>query len=57
MLLENKTYKIHKVNKHKIALNGDDGERLIQEDGITMLEDISCIKNFTKIVYGFQTVC
>lgn len=22
-----------------------------------MLEDISCIKNFTKIVYGFQTVC
>lgn len=57
MLLENKTYKIHKVNKHKIALNGDDGERLIQEDGITMLEDIICIKNFTKIVYGFQTVC
>lgn len=29
MLLENKTYKIHKVNKHKIALNGDDGYKQV----------------------------
>ena len=37
MLFENKKHVVYTVNKHKIALNRDDVERLVQADGITRL--------------------
>ena len=37
MLFENKKHKVYMVNKHKIALNRDDDNRLVQADGITTL--------------------
>ena len=36
MLFENK-HEVYTVNKHKIALNKDDGKRLVQAYGITTL--------------------
>ena len=35
MLFKNKNHKVYTVNKHKIALNGDDDKRFVQVDGIT----------------------
>ena len=37
MLFENKKHKVYTVNKHKIALNRDDDNRLVQVDGIATL--------------------
>ena len=37
MLFENKKYKVYTVSKHKIALNRDDGKRLLRADGTTTL--------------------
>ena len=37
MLFENKKHEVYTVNKHKIALNSDDDNRLVQADGITIL--------------------
>ena len=37
MLFENKKREVHTVNKHKIALNRDDDNRLVQANGITTL--------------------
>ena len=37
MLFENKKREVYTVNKHKIALNRDDDNRLVQTNGITTL--------------------
>ena len=37
MLFENEKHKVYTVNKHKVALNREDGKRLVQADGITTL--------------------
>ena len=37
MLFENKKHEVYMVNKHKIALNRDDGKMLVQADEITTL--------------------
>ena len=37
MLFENKKHEVYIVNKHKIALNRDDGKMLVQADEITTL--------------------
>ena len=37
MLFENKKHDVYTINKHKIALNRDDGKKLVQADGITTL--------------------
>ena len=37
ILFENKKHEVYMVNKHKIALNSDDGKRIVQADGITTL--------------------
>ena len=37
MLFENKKHEVYMVNKHKIALNRDNGKRLVQGDEITTL--------------------
>ena len=37
MLFENKKRDVYTVNKHKIALNRDDDNRLVQANGITTL--------------------
>ena len=33
MLFENKKHEVYTVNKHKIALNRDDDNRLVQANG------------------------
>ena len=40
MLFENKKHALYRVNKHKIALNRDDDQRLVQADGITTLPKV-----------------
>ena len=37
MLFENKKHEVYTVNKHKIALNRDNDERIVQAAGITTL--------------------
>ena len=37
MLFENKKREVYTVNKHKIALNRDNDNRLVQANGITTL--------------------
>ena len=37
MLFENKKHEVYTVNKHKIPLNRDDDNRLVQADSITTL--------------------
>ena len=37
MLFENKKHKVYTVNKYKIALNRDEGKRIVEADGITTL--------------------
>ena len=37
MLFENKKHEVYTVNKYKIALNRDDGKRIVQADGTTTL--------------------
>ena len=37
ILFENKNHEVYTVNKHKMALNRDDDNRLVQADGITTL--------------------
>ena len=37
MLFENKKHEVYTVNKHKIALNRDNDERIVQAGGITAL--------------------
>ena len=37
MLFENEKHKVYTVNKHNVALNKEDGKRLVQADGITTL--------------------
>ena len=37
MLFENKKHEVHTINKHKIALNRDDGKKIVLADGITTL--------------------
>ena len=40
MLFENKKHELYTANKHKIALNRDDDQRLVQADGITTLPKV-----------------
>ena len=37
MRFENKKHEVYTVNKHKIALKGDDDKRVVQADGIATL--------------------
>ena len=37
MLFENKKYEVYTVNKHKVALSGNNDKRLVKADGITAL--------------------
>ena len=37
MLFENKNHEVYTINKHKIALNREDDERLVEADGIIMI--------------------
>ena len=37
MLFENKKREVYTVNKYKIALNRDDGKRIVQTGGMTTL--------------------
>ena len=37
ILFENKNHEVYTVNKHKIPLNRDNDNRLVQADGITTL--------------------
>ena len=37
ILFENKKHEVYTVNKHKIALNRDDGKGFVQADGVTTI--------------------
>ena len=61
MLPENKKCRVQMIKKHKVALNGKDGEKHIQTDCITTLikrflaqqSHRTCFSNFYLFIYLF----